>query len=67
MDWFGTELEWDCSENVWVPYVRGLGDASTYGGSFAETISQTRDLILGNLEVASLEGIPVPQWGEERF
>jgi predicted RNase H-like HicB family nuclease len=67
MDWFGTELEWDCCEHVWVSYVRGLGDASTYGDSLAETISQTRDPILGYLEVARLEGIPVPQSGVDRL
>jgi len=64
--WFDTEIEWDSQEGLWVSYVHGLGDASTYGETLAEVLSQTRDMISGYLETARAEGITLPISSKDR-
>ena len=57
---FTVLLERDADDDVWVSYVPSLGNLSTYGASREEVLEQTREAILGYLEAASKEGIPVP-------
>ena len=64
--WFDTEIEWDAQDRLWVSYVHGLGDASTYGDTLAEVLSQTRDMIAGYLETAQAEGISLPRISKDR-
>ncbi len=44
---------------VFVTYVPALGFASTHGATRAEALERTRELIVGYLEAAEREGIPV--------
>ena len=53
-------LEWDAEDHVWVSYVPELGDISTYGDTLEEVIAQTREAILGYLETAAEQRIPLP-------
>jgi predicted RNase H-like HicB family nuclease len=53
-------LEWDVKEQVWVSYVPELGDVSTYGETLEEVIAQTREAILGYLETATEQRLPLP-------
>ena len=57
---FKVLLEWDDTEHVWVSYVPTLGHLSTYGETRDEVLEQTREAIIGYLEAAAKEGIPVP-------
>ena len=57
---FQVVLEWDSEENVWVTYVPALDFLSTYGETKDEAIANTREAILGYIEAASKEGLPVP-------
>ena len=57
---FKVLLEWDAGDDVWVSYVPTLGYLSTYGDTREEALEQTREAILGYLEAAAKEGIPVP-------
>ncbi len=41
--------------------VPGLGSLSTYGETREEALDQTREAILGYLEAAAKEGLPVPE------
>ena len=54
-------LEWDADEQVWVSYVPTLGQLSTHGDTRDEALEQTREAILGYLEAAVKEGIPIPR------
>jgi len=45
-------VEWDVTEQVWVRMVPELDDLSTFG--------ETREEIVGYLEVIEKEGLPVP-------
>lgn len=54
-------LEWDPDEDVWVTYVPTLDHLSTYGDTREEVLANTREAILGYLEAATLEGIPIPE------
>lgn len=58
---FKVLLEWDADEQVWVTYVPTLGQLSTYGDTRDEALEQTRDAIIGYLEAAVKEGIPIPR------
>jgi predicted RNase H-like HicB family nuclease len=53
-------LEWDPESPVWVTYVPALDYLSTFGETREEAIEQTREAILGYIEAAATEGIPVP-------
>jgi predicted RNase H-like HicB family nuclease len=57
---FKVLLEWDAEARAWVTYVPLLGNLSTFGDTREEAIEQTREAILGYLEAADKEGIPVP-------
>ena len=57
---FKIVLEWDAEDHVWVSYVPELGDISTYGDTLEEVIAQTREAILGYLETAAEQRIPLP-------
>ena len=52
-------LEWDPDEAVWVTHVPALDHLSTYGDTREQALENTREAILGYLEAADLEGIPV--------
>jgi predicted RNase H-like HicB family nuclease len=57
---FEVVLEWDSADEVWVTYAPTLGYLSTYGDTRDEALDQTRDAIVGYLEAAAKEGLPVP-------
>ena len=57
---FKVVLEWDAEDAVWVTYVPALNHLSTFGDTREEALSQTREAILGYLEVAATEKIAVP-------
>ncbi len=57
---FHTILEYDADDKVWVTYVPALNYLSTFGESREEALDNTREAILGYLEAAAKEGIPVP-------
>ena len=57
---FKIVLEWDAEDHVWVSHVPELGDISTYGDTVEEAIAQTREAILGYLETAAEQQIPLP-------
>jgi len=57
---FQVVLEWDPRSESWVTYVPALEFLSTYGQSRDEALEKTREAILGYLEAAAKEGIPVP-------
>ncbi len=53
-------LEWDPDETVWVTYVPALDRLSTFGDTREAALANTREAVLGYLEAAEIEGIPVP-------
>jgi predicted RNase H-like HicB family nuclease len=57
---FKVLIEWDPEAQVWVTYVPVLDHLSTYGETREEALENTREAILGYLEAAAKEGIPVP-------
>ena len=57
-------LEWDHEASVWVTYVPGLNGLSTSGQTRDEALANTREAILGYLEAAEKEGIPLPRPAE---
>jgi predicted RNase H-like HicB family nuclease len=57
---FKIVLEWDAEDHVWVSYVPELGDISTYGDTVEDALAQTREAILGYLETATEQNIPLP-------
>lgn len=60
MHTFQVVLEWDPESKAWVTYVPTLDFLSTFGQSREEALEKTREAILGYLEAAAKEGIPVP-------
>jgi len=54
-------LEWECDDQVWVSHVPGVGGISTYGDTLEEVVAQTREAILGYLETAAEQGLPLPE------
>jgi predicted RNase H-like HicB family nuclease len=56
---FKVIVEWDPGDAVWVTSVPALNHLSTYGATRAEALAQTREAILGYLEAAALEGLPI--------
>jgi predicted RNase H-like HicB family nuclease len=57
---FKVLLEWDAESQAWVTYVPALDHLSTFGETRDEALANTREAILGYLEAAQKEGIPVP-------
>lgn len=57
---FKVLLAWDAESQVWVTYVPGLDSISTFGDTREEALEHTREAILGYLEAAAKEGLPVP-------
>lgn len=57
---FQTLVEWDPENKVWVTYVPALNHLSTYGSTEEEALERTREAILGYIEAAEKEGIPLP-------
>jgi predicted RNase H-like HicB family nuclease len=60
------EIEWDPDDEVWVTYVPALGHLSTYGQTREEALAQTREAVLGYLEAAAKDDLPVPD-DQHRF
>ena len=56
---FQVLLEWDPRDSVWVTLVPALNHLSTYGSTKDEALEQTREAILGYLEAAAIEQIPI--------
>lgn len=54
-------LEWDSEAHVWVTYVPALEHLSTFGETREAAIENTREAILGYIEAATKEGLPIPQ------
>lgn len=52
-------IEWDPEASVWVTYVPTLNGLSTFGPTKEEALAETREAILGYLEAARKEGIPL--------
>lgn len=61
---FQVLLEWDAEEEVWVTYVPTLNGLSTFGETREEALGQTREAILGYLEAAEKDGLPLPGTAE---
>ncbi len=57
---FKVLIECDTEHEAWVTYVPALDHLSTFGVTREEALEKTREAILGYLEAASKEGIPVP-------
>ena len=53
-------VEWDSEAGAWVTIVPTLNGLSTFGETKEEALGKTREAILGYLEAAKLEGIPLP-------
>jgi predicted RNase H-like HicB family nuclease len=57
---FHVLLEWDSEADAWVTYVPTLNGLSTFGETKEEALGNTREAILGYLEAAEKEGLPLP-------
>lgn len=57
---FKVLLEFDPDDQVWVTYVPALDNISTFGETREEALEMTRELVLGYMEAAEKEGLPVP-------
>jgi predicted RNase H-like HicB family nuclease len=57
---FHVLLERDPEAGVWVTHVPALNGLSTFGETRQEALDQTREAILGYLEAAEKEGLPLP-------
>jgi predicted RNase H-like HicB family nuclease len=57
---FQVLIEWDPEDEVWVTHVPALGHLSTYGDTRGEALEQTREAVLGYLEAAAKNDLPVP-------
>ena len=60
---FKVLIDYDADDNVWVTTVPALNYLSTYGDTREKALEQTREAILGYLEAAAKEDIPVPPGG----
>lgn len=58
-------IEWDPEARAWVTYVPALDYLSTFGETRDEAIRNTREAILGYIEAATKEGLPIPQGGAD--
>ncbi len=57
---FHVLVEWDSDAQVWVTTVPALGFLSDFGATREAALEHTRDAIIGYLEAAKQQGIPVP-------
>ena len=57
---FRVLVEWDAEDEVWVTHVPALGHLSTYGDTRDEALRNTHEAVLGYLEAAAREQLPVP-------
>lgn len=57
---FHVLVEWDADDEVWVTYVPALGHLSTYGETREEALELTHEAVVGYLEAAAKERLPVP-------
>lgn len=57
---FAVVLEEDADDGVWVTTVPALNGLSTYGDTREEALVQTREAIIGYLEAAEKEHLPLP-------
>jgi predicted RNase H-like HicB family nuclease len=57
---FKVLIEWDPDAEAWVTYVPALGHLSTYGDTREDALVHTREAIVGYLEAAEKEGLPIP-------
>ena len=57
---FKTLIEFDPEAKAWVTYVPALDNISTYGATRDEALEKTKELIIGYLEAAAKEGLPLP-------
>jgi predicted RNase H-like HicB family nuclease len=61
MKHFRIILDWDNDEKVFITYVPALNNLSTYGDTREEALENTREAIIGYIEAAQKEGIPVTE------
>lgn len=54
-------LEWDEEEKVFITYVPILNNLSTFGDTKEEALANTREAIVGYIEAAQKEGIPIEE------
>lgn len=57
---FRVLVEWDADDEVWVTHVPALGRVSTYGDTRDDALRNTHEAVLGYLEAAALEQLPIP-------
>ena len=57
---FRVIVEYDAQDEVWVTHVPTLCHLSTYGETRDEALEQTREAVIGYLEAAALENLPIP-------
>ncbi len=57
---FHIVLEYDKEENVYITHVPALDNISTFGTTRGEALDNTREAILGYIEAAQKEGLPLP-------
>jgi predicted RNase H-like HicB family nuclease len=57
---FRVLLEWDGEAEAWVTFVPALDHLSTFGATREEALANTQEAILGWIEAAEKEGLPVP-------
>ena len=64
MNHYHVLLEWDPEAGAWVTYVPTLNGLSTFGETKELALANTREAILGYLEAAEKEGLPIPEPAE---
>jgi predicted RNase H-like HicB family nuclease len=52
-------VEWDDDDKVWVTHVPAVGGLSSYGDTREDALESTREAIVGYLEAAAKDGIPL--------
>jgi predicted RNase H-like HicB family nuclease len=62
---FQVLIEHDRDDDAWVTLVPALDWLSTYGRTRGEALANTSEAILGYLEAAAKEGLPVPEFIDE--
>lgn len=62
---FSVVVEWDSEDEIWVTHVPALDYLSSYGDTQEAALESTREAIVGYLEAAAKDGIPLPRSGPE--
>ena len=62
---FSVVVEWDSEDEIWVTHVPALDYLSSYGDTREAALESTREAIVGYLEAAAKDGIPLPRSGSE--